>query len=473
MNNTIQFQSLAENQDDAEKNSSIRIFERIREKIVNEHYPNGTRIPAVRKAAEQFGVNPATVMKAYNRLEGDGLIEKRGGSGSYINYDPGSLVSLADDEFQRLELKEFNKNAVNFASGSLSADLFPVNQFKECLNDVLDRDGGDAFHYHTAQGYRPLRETVSNLLISEGLSIPSNNIQVVSGSQQAIDLIVRTLVREGDLIMMESPGYSGAINAFRKAGARIASLPVDTDGFSLKQVEETAKNSNIKLLYTTSTFQNPSGVTLSDYKKEKLIILAQKYDFLIVEDDCVSDLYYGESKPPLIKSFDTCERVIYIKSYSKIFMPGLRLGLIAIPSSLQQAFIAAKYSTDISNSGLNQRAFDLYLTKGYHREHSSVIRKKMSTRFIEMKKGISQMRNCTLCFEPAGGLYFWMKLNNGKESEILNHQNKINSEQPVIILPGRFMSPDRRTADYFRLSFAAVEISKIIPALMRLDRKAK
>lgn len=444
------------------KNLYTQLYEKLKTKILKGKLEAHTRLPAIRNIANKNNINPATVVKAYNLLERDELIYKKVGSGSYVS--PGLIKNNIDLDYKNstekdsLEMLDYGQvdlaDSINFASATPSPSLFPVEDFKFALNKVLTRDKGQAFTYQKSQGYYPLRETISKYLKENEINTKAENIQIVSGAQQAIDLLSKILLNFGDKIVVEEPTYTGALSAFRSRKASIEGIKLEEDGMDLDLLEKKLKKNKIRFVYIMTSFQNPTGMSWSKKKKNKLLKLAAEYNFLIIEDDCLSELYFSDKKPLSLKSLDKEGRVIYIKSFSKIFMPGLRLAFTILPDQLLPKMLAAKHATDISSAGITQRSFDFYLREGLWEKHLKQMRNLFKKRFKIMKEAINQylLTSADLLYNPKGGLYFWLSLKNNLSSEKLYKESLDNG---VAFLPGTLFYHDSRKSNNLRLSFAA------------------
>jgi len=454
-----------------------QLYRQIKEGIAAEELEKNSRLLPIRELAEKFEVNPATVVKAYELLEEEGLIYKRVGSGSFVAPEaggPGDAISEREqDSLEMLGYGQLDLSGdINFASATPAPSLFPVADFKIALNHVLERDQGEAFTYQKSQGFYPLRRSIQSYFSRQGLEIPVEEIQIVSGAQQAIDLTVKIFLDYGRQVLVERPTYPGAISAFKSRAATIDSIPLKEDGPDLQELENKLSRNRYQLFYTMTSFHNPTGICWSKEKKQRLIQLAEEYNFLIIEDDCLSELCY-QGEPPLpLKSFDQQGRVLYIKSFSKIFMPGLRLAFLTLPEKYQSRLLAAKHATDISSAGLTQRAMDYYLREGLWQKHIDRIGHLFQQRFTTMLAEIKDklLPPLTIPFVPRGGIYFWLRLpaeGSGRDFYLAARQ------QNVALLPGEvFIHPrDSQTnIPYFRLSFAAVSEEEIKTGITRLKK---
>ncbi len=436
----------------------LQLYKKLKNKIKNDMEAE-TKLPPIRKMAQKLGVNPATVVKAYNMLEDDKLIYKKVGSGSFVApKNDETQIDTGEDMLKHGQIKL--SESINFASAAPSTDLFPVKDFKYAINQILDRDQGEAFSYQKSQGFYPLRKSMKKYFNERGIKTTLKQIQVVSGAQQAIDILSKILLDYGDQIIVEDPTYFGALQAFNSRRAEIKSISIEEDGVDLENMEAYLKKNKVKFFFSMQNFQNPTGVCYSSEKQQKLLQLAEKYDFYIIEDDILSDLYYGSDKVNTLKEIDQIDRVIYIKSFSKVFMPGLRLAFIILPEQLLPEILEAKYATDISSGGLTQRAFDYYLREGLLDKHIESQRKLFKKRYelmhLEIEKELPA--EIEIIFESVGGLYLWLKLPEGIDSRELYKQAV---ESGLVFSPGYLFTLSSNYNNYLRFSFAAVDEEEI------------
>jgi len=423
------------------------------------------------------------VVTAFKQLENEGYVYKKPGSGTFVSdilmkaaeRAEGSSSPLQDELYLQDDLAFINngiikldQNTINFASATPTPDLFPVDNFKIVLNEVLERDKGNAFSYQDSHGYFPLRESVSMLLKNSDLEFSLDNIQIISGAQQGLDLISKALLRQGDHIITESPTYTGAIALFKSRGARILDVQMDIDGPDLNILEYNLKQYRPRIIYTIPSFQNPTGRSYSMEKRLAVLELAELYNCYIIEDDYVSDLdFEGRGYKPL-KFLDKYNRVIFIKSFSKIFMPGLRLGFMIVPSALTGNLLAAKHITDISTSGLIQRAFDLYIRRGYWDKHFNFMYKIYKERYEKATGALNKYLAGSFSFAgPGGGLNLWLGLPYGFPANTLV---KHAADHNIVFAPGRifYSGSAPQTLNNIRLSFAAVYTEQIEAGIEKL-----
>lgn len=447
----------------------VQIAAQIEQLIDSGALPENLRLPAIRSLASGLSVNQVTVVKAYDLLERKGVVRKRVGSGVYV--EPSALFAKpAIPESDELYLDEeislmregslrLTDDLINFATATPSSELFPVGSFKLALNSVLDRDGGRAFEYDEPNGYRPLREQVSALMKSRyGVSVIPEQLQVISGAQQGIDIAAKALLRPGDGVIVEDPTYTGALAVFKSRGVRIFSVPMTSRGMSVSRLRNLLMRYSAKLIYLMPDNQNPTSVCYAPERRREILALAREFGCFIIEDDYLSDMYFdAKARLKPLKSYDDPddERVIYIKSFSKLIMPGLRVGFLASPASHARSILQAKHLTDIASSGLIQRAFCQYISSGEWEGHLERLRTLFRYRHGLLVNAVTRLLGSpALEAVPPGGFNLWVRLPDGvKASEVYKGALKEN----VLVTPGDVFRVGKVSHDdHLRLSIAAV-----------------
>ena len=446
----------------------IQLYEKIK-KLIEEDQFEDDKLPSIRKMANFLGVNNVTIISAYNLLEQEGYVYSVKGSGTYIKKSPISMdisyLEEGDMELMMSGILPIAKDSINLASVSPTPDLFPIEEFKQALVEVLDRDGGKAFLYPEITGYEQLRESISKFLMDNyNTKVSKDQILITSGGQQGLDIISKTLISPGECVFVENPTYSGALAAFKSRGAKVVGIPMNEDGIDLDLLKSYIKRYRPKFLYIMTNYQSPTTYSYSEKKKRDLLALAKEYDFYIIEDDFLTDLSFDNERKSPLKSMDTSDQVIFIKSFSKIFMPGVRIGFITLPNRLFKEIIKAKHTTDVSSSGFLQRAFDLYLRKGYWRNHIEKVKKVYSEKYNIMTKGLDVLSKHNISYiAPKGGLSLWLKLPKEIDAFTLYTECGINN---LAIVPGKvFFTDESIYSNYIRLSFGAVDNHEIIEGL--------
>ncbi|AZR74151.1 hypothetical protein BBF96_12540 [Anoxybacter fermentans] len=431
------------------------------------------KLPPIRQLAKILDVNNVTVVNAYKLLEKEGLVLKKVGSGTYVapfDHKVDQKGIFVDEEIQLMNQGQMplKQNVISFATATPDADLFPIQDVKKAINHVLDRDGGEAFGYQESMGYKPLREAFYQYLLKKNISCQIGNIQVVSGAQQGIDILAKGLLNYGDVVFTEEPTYPGAISAFKLRGAKVVSIPIRENGIDLEILKAKLAEYQPKFLYIMTAFQNPTGYTYSRETKEKLLEISSEWGLTIVEDDCLSDLYFTEKPIKPLRAMKGAEEVIYIKSFSKIFLPGFRIAFIVIPDQFIGRMMAAKHTSDISSSGLIQRTFDLLLRNGLWEKHIEGMRQIYFEKYKYFVKLLAQYLPSQVKYRvPEGGLNFWLALPDGYSSNRLYKKCLSNG---VIFVPGSVFYPDRQPNQFFRLSIAAVEEEEMLKGIQILSQ---
>ncbi|MGE5653922.1 MAG: PLP-dependent aminotransferase family protein [Bacillota bacterium] len=447
----------------------MQLASQIRQAITRQALAPGQKLPPIRSLAQSLGVSNATIVSAYRLLDQDGHVVSQVGSGTFVAPPQRTSVKPWMTELDlpvdagggQILLPD---NAINFATANPSPELFPVQEYKGLINEILDRDGGYAFTYQEGQGYFPLRQAVAAYFALQGLQTAPENMQVISGAQQGLDLISKALVAFGDSVAVENPTYPGAVAAFRSRNAKIIPIPMQADGLNLHALENQLKQHSIRLVYVTPNFQNPSGVTYSLEKRDKLLELARRYQFWIVEDDYASELRYAGAPVPPLKSMDRQQQVIYIKGFSKIMMPGLRIAFMVLPPKLVTAVASAKHSADISSGGLHQRVLQLYLDRGLWATHLahivSIYRQRYGVLLEEIEHRLGKL---VKVHQPQGGLSLWMENRDSSVSGDRIYEAALT--KGVAVVPGSMFYFDHEPVPFFRLCFAACQPSEIAAGL--------
>ena len=439
----------------------LDIAEHIKSLIINDEMKDGEKMPTIRALADFLSVNKDTIISAYKKLSQEGYLYQSQGSGSYVK----KRESLKNFR------KEYNEIFQSLTSGGISdyidltseitsANFFEVDKLKEIFNDVLTRDGVLALSYNDPQGYKKLRETINNKFWnSENLL---NNMLITSGAQQGIDIVSKALINVNDGVVVEKPTYSGALTVFKLRKANIFEVNMQEDGIDVDALERILKKHKIKCLYTMSYFQNPTGISCSLEKKKRIIELAKKYNFYILEDDYMSELIYdSEIKHIPYRSLNK-DKVIYIKSFSKIFLPGVRVGYLITPDEFSDVLESSKASSDISTSSLMQRALELYIQKGYWKEHIDRLNFEYSKRYKYIIDLIKEKLGHYISFvEPKGGLNLFLNINDNIDITAKELYYKL-IERNTIITPGiMYYHNPIEGKKSFKIGFSEIDYNKI------------
>lgn len=446
---------------DNEETKYVQICNHIKDLIKNDELEDGEKLPTIRSLSDFLGVNKITIINAYKKLEQEGYAVSKMGSGTFAKKrDFNISFKRKYSEIFKTYSKEQLSKYIDFTGEVVKGDNFPVDVFKKVLNEVIDRDGAEAFIHQESLGYDGLRKSISNNFWHKSISI--DNILIVSGAQQGIDIVSKALIDVNDNVIVEKPTYIGALSVFKWRRANILEVDIMKDGIDINQLEEILKKTKIKCFYVMSYFQNPTGISYSEEKKKKILELAQQYDFYIIEDDYLSELIYNEElNYKSFKALDNNDRVIYIKSFSKIFLPGIRLGYLIPPKEFKESIISSKVNTDISTSSLMQRALGYYIDEGLWIEYIEKLNcsnKKKYRLLVELIN--SKLGEYVQCNYPEGGLHIYFTLKSeGMDSVQLFYKCK---KKGVLITPGvLFFKNSKDGLKSFRINFSEVTLENI------------
>lgn len=427
----------------------IQIYNHIKKMIVGGKIKEHEKLPPIRKLANFINVNNATIVKVYELLEKEGYVYKIIGSGTFV-----SSMNIKEE----VNLENY-KDMIHFDSGNPSKDMFPLDNFKAAINMALEKDGASIFEYDEGKGSEELREELCTYLRKKKINTNKNNIQIISGAQQGIDIVCKGLINYSDVVFVEEPTYNGALEVFKSRGAKIITIPMLDDGIDIGILKLKLEKIKPKLIYVMPNFQNPSGISYSEYKKKKLIELSEEYDFYILEDDFISDFDFDSKDSRPLKSYDMKNRVIYIKSFSKILMPGLRIGIVDIPRELQKKILWAKYSSDISTPGLIQKSMYYYMKYFNWEEYLKSIDKVYTKKYRKTKVLLEEKLGDKLkIYKSQGGLNFFIELPRGYSSQAFYN---FMLEKGVCITPGTYFFDNIMDDRFFRINIANETIENI------------
>jgi DNA-binding transcriptional MocR family regulator len=467
----------------------LQIKGQLQERIERGVLLPGTRLPATRTLAGRLEVSRVTVVNAYAELEAEGWVQAHVGRGTFVS-DPrqrGQVMRETPYSWKSTLLEPAGVSAsgmladmlhlaqhpdlISFAMGAPATDLLPVRDFREAVNQVLRRDGGKALQYDEAEGYKPLRTAIARLLRRKGIQASAKEVLITSGSQQGLDLAARVFTKPGDLVVTGSPTYLGALDVFRSNGAKVIGVPVDEEGLRVDILEELIPSRNPRLIYTIPDFHNPTGVTLSLQRRQRLLQLARRYQILVLEDGVCSELRYEGSSILPLRALDGGEHVIYVNSFSKLLLPGIRVGYMVAPQRLRERLTRGKQATDLFTSSLMQRALAHYLDSGRLGTHLKMIRQVYRERRYAMLAGLARrMPEETEWTCPQGGLCLWLKL---PESMSAGQLYLTAIDHGVAFALGSVFFPQNPDHSSFRLNFAAHPPTQIDEGLRRLGRAVR
>ncbi|HUD83159.1 MAG TPA: PLP-dependent aminotransferase family protein [Candidatus Saccharimonadales bacterium] len=364
---------------------------------------------------------------------------------------------------------------ISFAGGLPATELFPIKRIKSALTAVLDRVGGQALQYSATEGLADLRDWLARHFSTRRLRVKSENVLITTGAQQAMDLIGRILLEEGDRVIVENPTYLALLSAWRPAGVEFLPVTCDADGMRVEECEPLLKRKP-KVIYCVPNFQNPQGTTLSLARRERLVALARRHSTAIVEDNPYGELRYsGRALPSLLEldarnqgtsGFDS--RVIYTGTFSKVLMPGLRVGWVIASRAVIEKLTQAKQAADLHTGTLSQHLALELVSRGFLEEFLPVLRenygKRRDAMIAELGKYFPKSATWT---QPEGGMFLWVTLPKHIDAgELL----PAALEQRVAYVPGEAFHLKAEGKNTLRLNFTNARPEQIEAGIKKLGR---
>ncbi|MDR0577521.1 MAG: PLP-dependent aminotransferase family protein [Candidatus Accumulibacter sp.] len=353
---------------------------------------------------------------------------------------------------------------ISFAGGLPAPETFPVREMLAALERVLTRRGADALQYSTTEGFAPLREWIAARKGTPEAPVRPDQVLIVSGSQQGLDLLAKALIDPGDRVLVETPTYLGALQAFSLFGPRFVSIASDADGLMPETLSEPLRGA--KFLYCLPNFQNPTGRLLAEERRHRLAEKARELDFIILEDDPYGDLSYAGGAPCSIRSLAP-ERTVYMGSFSKILSPGIRLGYLIAPDVLHAKLVQAKQATDLHTSTLSQMAAYEVVKDGFLEGHIPAIRKLYGDQCRAMLDALSRhMPDGVRWSSPKGGMFLWAELPRGMDATKL--MRRAVETARVAFMPGEPFYAENPAPETLRLAFVTAPRPRIEEGIERL-----
>ena len=358
---------------------------------------------------------------------------------------------------------------ISFGGGYPDATLFPLEQLEAVYSRSILDHGQDSLQYTLSNGSRHLRAQIAGRMANEGIHCTEDDVLVLHGGQQGLDLVAKLLVDEGDVIITEDPTFLGGLIAFNPCEPTYACVGMDDEGMDTDAVEaQLQANPRTKFIYTIPDFQNPTGVTMSLRRRRHLVELANRYDVIILEDGPYRETRFEGTSPPTIKSLDTEGRVIYLGSFSKILAPGLRLGWAVASEHIIEQLGLLKLASDTQCSTLNMAAVSLYLDTYDIERHIEVIRRVYRHKKDLMLDTIrAQFPDDVRFTDPQGGLFTWLTFPEGFDTEVFMRECALPLAK-VAYVPGATFFPLEAEPNHARLSYSTQTDDRIVEGISRL-----
>ncbi|MTA23649.1 MAG: aminotransferase class I/II-fold pyridoxal phosphate-dependent enzyme [Actinobacteria bacterium] len=363
---------------------------------------------------------------------------------------------------------------ISFGGGYPDPSLFPIQELNQIYSSLLVPERSDVLQYTSSNGLPGLRAIVAHRLTRDGMSCTENDILIIQGAQQGLDISAKLVVNPGDTIVTENPTFLGALIAFAPTQPNYAPVRTDEFGMDTDQLAEVlATNPNVVMIYTIPEFQNPTGVTMNLERRKHLIELANKYNVLVVEDSAYRELRYVGEQLPTIKSLDTEGRVIHLGSFSKILAPSMRLGWALASPEILDKLSLLKLASDTQNSTLNMNATLEYLRRHSIDEHIAKIRpnylRKLNLMLSTMRETFPNEVSFT---EPEGGLFTWLTFPVGFDATNFMKETLLPKGK-VAYVPGATFFPVVQEPNHARVNFSGVEDDRIVEGISRIGKLLK
>ncbi len=457
----------------------LQISEQIKDRICDGRCPAGMRLPTIRQMAADLGVTRLTVQNAYGELQNAGWIEATVGRGTFVgrSIQPRIFAHGLDEQLTPdmiiNDILQVNQviGLRSFASASPDCRLFPTDEFWETL--LSQRPHLAAItSYGSSQGDPLLRNELAQLLHERDIPVEPDDILVIAGVTQGLSMIAQALTQPGDVVMVEEPTYLGLLHTLKVQGVRAVGVPFDSEGPQLEAVERVAVQQRPRYFYTVATFQNPTGRCMSLTRRQDLLVLAKRYGFLLVEDDIYARLAYTDGTPPPLRALDTDGSVVHLGSFSKVLMPGLRLGYLVAPRPLHERLLSLRRGTDLCSPPLLQRTLAGFLHDGGLKRHLRrvlpIYDQRRRALISALQRYLPQSVEWT---RPTGGFCCWLTF---PRHHACGDLQQAALRQGWAFAPGEVFLAEPDGRHHLRICFgnqSAESISSAIEVLSRLVRE--
>lgn len=477
-----------------------RLYQQIRDAISGSILAGemgGRRLPPTREMAAALGVNRATVARAYQELEADGLVASGGARGTVVvsvgatepvappangagaptwvsSLPPFAESGLSADPtlIRDITFHSRRPGFISFAAAAPGPELIPAERIERAVGDALRRWGASTLGYGPVDGLEVLRETLADTL-ARPLLAQGDAVMIVSGATQGLALAARALIEPGDEVAVEAPTYFGMLQTFALAGARLVGVPLDRHGIRVDHLEAVLSQRRVRLIVVQPRFQNPTGVVMSAERRAQLLLLARRHAIPVLEDDLYGDLDLDGGAPPPLKKDDHTGSVIYLSSFSKSISPGLRIGWVVAQAPVINRLVVAKQFSDLSSNALGQLVVADLLASGDYVSHLHSVLGEYRARRAALIEAIGSLNGrLEPTLVPSGGSSLWCRLAPGIDSRALA---VAAIRQKVAVTPGQAFYPPsplrlESGQDRVRLSFTGVPVERMAEGIDRLGR---
>ncbi|MEV5028018.1 PLP-dependent aminotransferase family protein [Paenibacillus sp. LPE1-1-1.1] len=436
------------------------ILSDIEQKIVEGQFRQGQKLPSVRSAAKEYGCSISTIIRAYAELEKRHAIYSISQSGYYVVEKQGDLPNGNEIRF------------IDFASALPDENVFPYLDFQHCLNKAIDTYKHHLFTYGDSKGLERLRHTLASHLAGDQVHANVERIMVTSGAQQALEILAKMPFPNGNsVILVEQPSYDIYLRFLMTEGIPVCGITRTATGINLRELEAKFKNDGIKFFYTMSRYHNPLGTSYSPEERKEIAGLASKYNVYVVEDDYMADLGEERGFDP-IYAYNRTSHVVYLKSFSKIIFPGLRLGAAVLPERLLETFQTYKRHSDTSL--LSQASLEVYIKSGMYERHKHKICKQYAARIRTLNEALLKYNDEGLieAADVSSGVYMQFKLPQTVNLERLI--KRLAARNVIVVSSNGFYLPDYLEREKFlRISISRAQPEQIAEGVKAIIEEIK
>jgi DNA-binding transcriptional MocR family regulator len=436
----------------------------IKRQIDDRHLRPGTKLPSIRNFAESYNVSRFTVVEAYDRLVAMGCLHSRRGAGFYTATAPaGSTHPASSDNHRRNEelvwlirrLLKADENTMLAGGPWLPNSWLDEAGIRQSLNVLARKNGAYLLEYGNPFGYLPLREHLVLLLAELGITAQPGQILLTHGTSQALELVIRYLLKPGDTALVDDPGYYNMFGNLRLQGVQMLAVPRNPDGPDIATLERLAAEHRPKVYFTQSVIQNPTGSDMSPHVSFKVLQAAERHGFFVVEDDIFSDLQVKAT--PRLATLDQLNRVIYARSFSKTLSGSLRVGFVACAQPIANELADIKMLTNITTSQFTERLVYLMLVDGHYRKYMARLHERLNAARVNVVRAFEEM-GLEIFGEPSAGMFIWARFPQIEDALTLA---EAAARDGIMLAPGAVFRPHLERSPWMRFNVAVCEEPKV------------
>ena len=438
----------------------------IKRQIDDRHLRPGTKLPSIRTFADSYNVSRFTVVEAYDRLVAMGYLQSRRGAGFYTAAPAGAEGAKAatSESHKRNEelvwlirrLLDADENTLLAGGPWLPNSWLDETGIRQSLNVLARKNGAYLLEYGHPFGYLPLREHLVLMLAGLGITTHPGQILLTNGASQALELVIRYLLKPGDAALVDDPGYYNMFGNLRLQGVEMLAVPRTRDGPDMTVLEKFAAERRPKVYFTQSVMQNPTGTDMSPHVAFKVLQAAERHNFMIVEDDIFCDLQMKTT--PRLATLDQLGRVIYVRSFSKTLSGSLRVGFIACAQGIAEELADIKMLTSITTSQFTERLVYLMLVDGHYRKYLSRLHERLGEARLNVVRAFERI-GLEMFVEPTDGMFVWARFPHVEDSLALAEASQRDG---IMLAPGAVFRPHLERSPWMRFNVTTCEDTRVL-----------